>query len=214
MTKLAAWPAAGDVIGGFCRACRSHFCPHAAPDLYPGPERVGKVPPRGPLEFRAVPASKAALIRRKCEALDDASRGRSSHRQMKPGSTYYPGKLAEYTYAAMVGLEELFWQSMEVLDGGDDGCDFPGVDVKCVSADYFPRTHLMVMPANLATKARKGVRAFASFAYNAELEIAYLGWATLDEIAAAPITSFGHRGYEAHAIVYNELRSGPPNPLL
>jgi hypothetical protein len=35
--KRTEWDEVGDVDGRFCRKCCSHFCPHAAPTMYPSP---------------------------------------------------------------------------------------------------------------------------------------------------------------------------------
>jgi hypothetical protein len=111
------------------------------------------------------------------------------------------GFLGELVYGRSIGCEP-----HEPIPGGDNGEDFPGVNVRArVLRGKFP-PRLYVTPRTL--ERHPETLAYVLVALDLENhEAAVLGWATRDDVAAAPIDQEVHT--PAHAIKGHQLRSLP-----
>lgn len=116
----------------------------------------------------------------------------------KKGSTHFFGLLGEKAYSLHAGLP----MDSRLLICGDKGDDFPdGTDVKT-------RTHgdpYLLHPANKAKWPR--ARFVLAFVGIPEKKVYLLGWASVEELRAAPTKDFpGTRHGPGHAIHWRALR--------
>ncbi len=198
--QASDWPAEGDVSeSGFCRSCRSFWCPHANPGLYDPKQRVKAKPARA-LAFRGLAADDLAKCRREAGRREAQKGGYASTRGWaEGGSTHLPGLVGELVYGRIIGQEP----DWTLRAAGDSGSDFKKVDVKC--STFYHDPDLKIPEGDLADIK---VPFLALVAWNREAgTAAYCGWATLEEMQAAELKNYGYG--PSYFINWRALHEGP-----
>ena len=123
-------------------------------------------------------------MRRVAEAREKHKQGKFGMlNEWASGSTHLIGIIGEWRFGLAIGKTP----DLRLLEDGDSGSDFGGIDVKC--STFLPDPDMKVKPTDFA----KGAFAFALVVIHQEYQLAcYPGWAYAKDMQEAPLKDYGY----------------------